>query len=68
VNDRPKLLWPARVQEKVLILYFNAAAYMLKAATVLKVFHPNLITFSYLTYGLHCVAKEVKAKFPQVNK
>jgi hypothetical protein len=30
---------------KLLILYSDAVAYMLKAASVLKVFHPNLIHY-----------------------
>jgi hypothetical protein len=34
VNDRLKVLWPMGVLEKVLILYSEAAAYMLKAAIV----------------------------------
>jgi hypothetical protein len=41
---------------------------MPKAATVLKVFYPNLIQFTCLAHGLQSVAKEVRAKFPQVNK
>jgi hypothetical protein len=41
VNDGPKLLWPAIIQEEtVLILYSDAAAYVLEAATALKVFYP----------------------------
>jgi hypothetical protein len=47
VNDGLKVLWPAGVHEKkVLILYPYAAAYMLKAATALKVFYLNLIHFT----------------------
>jgi hypothetical protein len=45
VNDRLKVLWPT-VHEKVLILYSDAAAYMLKAKIALKVFYPNLIHFT----------------------
>jgi hypothetical protein len=41
MNDRLKVLWPTGVHEKVLILYSDAAAYMLKAATALNVFYPN---------------------------
>jgi hypothetical protein len=69
MNDRLKLLWPTRIQEeKVLILYSHAAAYMLKAAIALNVFCPNLINFACLAHGLQCIAEEVRAKFPQVNK
>jgi hypothetical protein len=49
-------------------MYTDTAAYMLKAATALKVFYPNLIHFTCLAHGLQGVAEEVRAKFPQVNK
>jgi hypothetical protein len=68
VNDVLKMLWYIRVHEKVLILYSDAAAYMLKAATALKVFYPNLIHFTFLAHGLQHVVDEVRAKFPHVNK
>jgi hypothetical protein len=69
VNDGLQALWPSRVhKEKVLILYSDVAECMLKAATVLKVFYPNLIHFTCLAHGLQCVAEEFSARFPQVNK
>jgi hypothetical protein len=52
----------------MLILYSDAAAYMLKAATAIKVFYPNSIHFICLAHGLQYVADEVRANFPQVNK
>jgi hypothetical protein len=59
------LLWPAGVhEEKVLILYSDAATYMLKASTALKVFYPNLIHLTFLAHGLQRVADEVRAKYP----
>jgi hypothetical protein len=68
VYDGLKVLWPIGVKEKLLILYADAATHMLKAATVLKVFYPNLIHFTCLAHGLQRVAEEVRAKLPQVNK
>jgi hypothetical protein len=63
------LLWPTGVhEEKVLILYSDAAAYMPKATTALKVFYPNLINFTCLAHGLQHVAEEVRTKFLHVNK
>jgi hypothetical protein len=41
---------------------------VLKAATVFRVFYSNLIHFTCLAHGLQHVAKEVGAKFSQVNK
>jgi hypothetical protein len=62
-------------EEKALVLYSDAVAYMLKSPTALKVsyialkvFYPNLIHFTCLAHGLQRVAKEVTAKFLQVNK
>jgi hypothetical protein len=52
---------------KVFVLYSDAAACMLKAATALKVFYHNLINFTSMAYGLH-VAEEVRSNFSDVNK
>jgi hypothetical protein len=69
VNDRFKVLRPTGVhKESVLLLYLDAASYMLKATTVLKVFYPNLIHFICLAHGLQRFAKKVRAKFSQMNK
>jgi hypothetical protein len=63
------MLWPTEVhKEKVLILYSDGVAYVLKAATPLKVFYDNLIYFTCLGHGLQYVAEDVRAKFLQVNK
>jgi hypothetical protein len=68
VNHVFKVLWPTGAhEEKVLILYSDAAACMLKTATALKVFYHNLIHFTCLVLGLQHVTVEVRAKFPQVN-
>jgi hypothetical protein len=62
VKDGLKVLQPQSVQEeKVLVLYLDAAAYTLKATTALKLFYQNLIHFT-------CVAEEVRSNFPDVNK
>lgn len=52
VNDGLKILWPIGVQEeKVLILFSDSAAYMLKAASALKVFYLNLMHFTCLAHA-----------------
>jgi hypothetical protein len=51
----------------VLLLYLDASAYILKAATALKVFYQNLIHFTCMAHGLR-VAEEVTSNFPDVNK
>jgi hypothetical protein len=69
VKDGLKVWWPTRVhEEKMLILYSDAAACVLKAATALKVIYPNLLHFPCLAHGLQSVAEEIRAKFSQVNK
>jgi hypothetical protein len=69
VNDGLQVLWPTGVDEEmVLVLYSDAAAYTLRAATASKVFCPNLIHFTCLAHGRQCVAEEVRTKFPQENK
>jgi hypothetical protein len=69
VNNGLKVLWPQSVQEEeVVVLYSDAAAYMLKAATALKVFYQNLIHFTCMSRGLQHVAEEVRSNFPAINK
>jgi hypothetical protein len=48
----------------MLVLYSDAAAYMLKAATALKVFYQNLIHFTCMAHGLQRVAEEVRVTSP----
>jgi hypothetical protein len=69
MNDGLKVLWPTSLQEgKVLVLYSDSAAYMLKAATALNVFYQNLIHFTCMVHGPQRVAEEVRSNFPDVNK
>ncbi|KAJ8874336.1 hypothetical protein PR048_025182 [Dryococelus australis] len=69
MNDGLKVLWPDGIQEeKVLVLCSDAASYMLKTATALHVFYPNIIHFTCLAHGHRYIAKEVRSSYPQVNK
>jgi Protein of unknown function (DUF 659) len=69
VNDSLRVLWPAEGQEeKLRLLLSDAAAYMLKAGTALKVFYPNVIQVTCLSHGLNRVAEQVREEFPDVNK
>lgn len=69
VNDGLKVLWPGGVQEeKVLVLYTDSAAYMLKAASALKVFYPHLLHSTCMAHALQRVAEEVRANFCEVNR
>jgi hypothetical protein len=62
-----RMFWLNGVHE-MLILCSDAAACMLKAATALKLFYPNLVHFTCLAHGLQSVAEEVRSQLPKVNK
>lgn len=53
--------------DKILLLLTDAAAYMLKAGTVLKVFFPNLLHCTCLAHGLNRVAEFIRNQYPDVN-
>ena len=46
----------------------NAAAYMVKTATNLKVFYPNLCHCTCLAHGLNRVAETIRQQFPLLNE
>lgn len=58
INDGLKVLCPGGVkEERVLLLYTDAAAYMLKAGKSLKVFYPNLVHVTCMAHALQRVAE-----------
>ena len=58
INDGLKVLWPDGVkEERVLLLYTDAAAYMLKAGKSLNVFYPNLVHVTCMAHALQRVAE-----------
>ncbi|KAB0805292.1 hypothetical protein PPYR_02262 [Photinus pyralis] len=68
VNESLAILWPNAIQHaKVKIMYSDAAPYMLKTATSLKVFYPNLIHFTCIAHGLNLVAEVIREQYPNVN-
>lgn len=54
--------------EKVLLMVSDAAAYMVKAASTLKVFYGQLIHCTCLAHGLNRIAETIRLQFPLVNK
>lgn len=54
--------------EKVLLMLSDAAAYMVKASTNLKVFYGNLIHCTCLAHGINRIAETIRLQFPLVNK
>jgi len=53
--------------EKILLMVSDAAPYMVKTASNLKVFYPNLIHCTCLAHGLNRVAETIRLQFPLVN-
>lgn len=63
-----QLLWPEGVQyEKVLLFVTDGAAYMLKAAKNLITMYPNMIHVTCVIHGLHRVAEEIRAYYPDID-
>ena len=63
------LLWPNGVKhDNVLLFVSDAAAYMVKAATGLKVLYPKMIHVTCLAHASHRVAETVRAFYPEVDR
>ena len=63
------LLWPDGIRfDNVILLVTDAAAYMKKCALSLQIMYPNMIHLTCLAHGLHRVAEEVRAQFPDVDR
>lgn len=68
VNDALRILWPEGGNEhKFRVLLSDAAAYMLRAASSLKIFYPHLIHVTCIVHGLQRVAEVIREQFPEVN-
>lgn len=69
VNESLKVLYPSGVEAtKVLLLYTDAAAYMHKAAHLLKAFYPQMLHVTCLAHALHRVCEELRKHFTDVNE
>lgn len=69
VNNGLKVLYPNSIDEnRVLLAYTDAAAYMVAAMQLLKVFYPALVHVTCLAHGINRIAEEVRSQFPMVNK
>uniref|UniRef100_A0A2S2Q691 Uncharacterized protein n=1 Tax=Sipha flava TaxID=143950 RepID=A0A2S2Q691_9HEMI len=63
------LLWPNGVQhDDILLFVSDAAPYMVKSASVIKVFYSKMVHITCLAHGLHRVAEEIRNMFPKVDK
>lgn len=69
VNSSLRVLYPSGYHDdRVLLLYTDAAAYMQKAAALPKVFYPELLHVTCLARGLHRVCEELRKSFSSVNE
>lgn len=62
-----RMAWPDSVEERILLLVTDSAAYMLNAAKKLKLFYPNMIHITCAVHGLNRVAEEIRVLFPLVD-
>ena len=63
------LLWSQGVpHEKVLLFVTDAAPYMKKAATALKVIFPKMLHITCLAHSLHRISEYIRGLFPNVDK
>ncbi|CAN7989403.1 unnamed protein product, partial [Ixodes hexagonus] len=68
VNASLKVLYPTGLEDsRVLLLYTDAAAYMLKAALLLKAFYPRMLHVTCLAHGIHRICEELRKHFKHVN-
>jgi hypothetical protein len=54
--------------DKILLMISDAAAYMIKAGTNLKIFYEKLIHCTCVAHGLNRIAETIRLEFPVVNK
>ena len=63
------VLWPDGVHhDRVLLFVTDAAAYMQKAASTLKVIFPRMLYVTCAAHAIHRVAEEIRSMFPNVDK
>jgi hypothetical protein len=55
-----KMLWKNKVKrDRILLFITDAAPYMLKAATGIKMLYSSMVHLICLAHGLHRVAEEI---------
>lgn len=54
--------------KKILLMVSDAAPYMVKAASNLKIFFEYLIHCTCLAHGLNRIAETIRIQYPLVNK
>ncbi|XP_036342440.1 uncharacterized protein LOC118751735, partial [Rhagoletis pomonella] len=67
-DDSMHILWPIGFQrEKVLVFVTDAAPYMKKSASSLKLLYPNMIHITCVAHGVHRVCESLRSKYSDVD-
>ncbi|KAE9522401.1 hypothetical protein AGLY_017232 [Aphis glycines] len=62
-------LWPNGIRhDDVLLFLSDAAPYMVKAASTIKVLYSKMVHITCLAHGIHRVAENIRSNFPKVDK
>lgn len=68
INDALQILWPEGIQyDQVLLFVSDAAPYMVKAGSTMKVLFTRMIHLTCLDHGLNRVCEKIREMFPLVN-
>lgn len=68
VNSSLTTLFPSGAEDKLLLFVSDAARYMIKAGSTLKILFPNMLHVTCTAHGLHRVAETIRDHFKEVNK
>lgn len=62
------LLWPDGIRHDHVVLFLSdAAPYMVKAGTTIKVLYSKMIHVTRLAHGIHRVAEYIQEKFLEID-
>ncbi|KAL4154240.1 hypothetical protein QTP88_002065 [Uroleucon formosanum] len=63
------ILWPNGIRhDDVLLILSDAAPYMVKAASTIKVLYSKIVHITCQAHGIHRVAETIRSNFPKINK
>jgi len=63
------ILWPNGIRhDDVLLFLSDAAPYMVKAASTIKVLYSKIVHITCLAHGIHRVAETIRSNFPKIDK
>jgi len=63
------ILWPNGIcHDDILLFLSDAAPYMAKAASTIKVLYSKIVHITCLAYGIHRVAETIRSNFPKIDK